>query len=638
MASSVIYKKLQEKFKELGDKGVIPSASNVMGMDAISQALLAKSFMQPQVAERTPIKTEADVDIDIKAEAVIDVDAEEIKPEREGQTPQDDSGKGVTNDKNLTFGEKLGKVLGISPKSETEKKQIEKEKAAEKKRQYKKFKKDLVDGITKPFKAIFTKPLDLFKNNWKKIMLLLGVLFLKPSQMKKVWEALKGLGEWFMNDGIKIITQIGEVLSEYIPKLFDLISPFFKWVGEKIFGKSRKDSFDEENKIVQEKQAIYDNKEYQTNWYGQKETDEEYRARKAKEKIDLDAAKEKRDRFGHVNKDGKFIPNKDTRRQGGLLGESDGIFDSIMDSAPAIGMGLGGLGLAGVGIGGMTKLGLKGAWGATKGVAKLAKNTGRIGLRAIGVGGGQEALKRVARLKANRMTNLVGAGMPFGGVKPTAITPTKIPTQMSLPFNAPKQMSLFSEKAIKETAETTAKAASKTVGKSAAKTIGKSALKKIPILGAVAGLGFAIDRAIDGDWLGATGELASGLMGATGVGMAGSAAIDVALLARDIKNSKEKEDGAKLEKLEQEDETGRKEVIATVASQLEAKSNPQERTNLLQGLHKENQNLKFNGDLKVTEVNDNSVVNNYYGSQGDTVIPLPAETTIKELKPLPKGH
>ena len=132
MASSVIYKKLQEQFKELGDKGVIPSASNVMGMDAISQALLAKSFMQPQVAERTPIKTEADVDIDIKAEAVIDVDAEEIKPEREGQTSQDDSGKGVTNDKNLTFGEKLGKVLGISPKSETEKKTNRKRKSCRK--------------------------------------------------------------------------------------------------------------------------------------------------------------------------------------------------------------------------------------------------------------------------------------------------------------------------------------------------------------------------------------------------------------------------------------------------------------------------------------------------------------------------
>ena len=43
------------------------------------------------------------------------------------------------------------------------------------------------------------------------------------------------------------------------------------------------------------------------------------------------------------------------------------------------------------------------------------------------------------------------------------------------------------------------------------KALGKSALKKIPILGALAGLGFAAGRAFEGDWAGAGMEAASGV-------------------------------------------------------------------------------------------------------------------------------
>ena len=71
-----------------------------------------------------------------------------------------------------------------------------------------------------------------------------------------------------------------------------------------------------------------------------------------------------------------------------------------------------------------------------------------------------------------------------------------------------------------------AKAVGKTVGKAA----GKSALKKIPILGALAGLGFGISRAMDGDWTGAGLEVLSG--GASiipGLGTAASLGIDSAL-------------------------------------------------------------------------------------------------------------
>lgn len=79
------------------------------------------------------------------------------------------------------------------------------------------------------------------------------------------------------------------------------------------------------------------------------------------------------------------------------------------------------------------------------------------------------------------------------------------------------------------------KSLGKQAGKLGAKAVGKSLLKKIPILGALAGVGFAISRASKGDWLGAAGELASGVASTIpGLGTAASIAIDAGLAARDI--------------------------------------------------------------------------------------------------------
>jgi hypothetical protein len=74
----------------------------------------------------------------------------------------------------------------------------------------------------------------------------------------------------------------------------------------------------------------------------------------------------------------------------------------------------------------------------------------------------------------------------------------------------------------------------KTATKAAGKTIFKSALKKLPIIGAVAGLGFAASRAMSGDWSGAAMEAGSGLVGTLpGLGTAASIGIDAALAAKD---------------------------------------------------------------------------------------------------------
>jgi len=68
------------------------------------------------------------------------------------------------------------------------------------------------------------------------------------------------------------------------------------------------------------------------------------------------------------------------------------------------------------------------------------------------------------------------------------------------------------------------------------KGIGKSLIKKIPLVGAVAGLGFGAYRLMQGDTAGAAMEVASGVAGSIpGVGTAASVGIDAALAAKDAK-------------------------------------------------------------------------------------------------------
>ena len=62
----------------------------------------------------------------------------------------------------------------------------------------------------------------------------------------------------------------------------------------------------------------------------------------------------------------------------------------------------------------------------------------------------------------------------------------------------------------------------------------RSILKKIPIVAGLAGVAFGIQRAMEGDLLGAGLEITSGLLGATGVGGGAGLAIDGFLLGRDL--------------------------------------------------------------------------------------------------------
>lgn len=79
------------------------------------------------------------------------------------------------------------------------------------------------------------------------------------------------------------------------------------------------------------------------------------------------------------------------------------------------------------------------------------------------------------------------------------------------------------------------KVGGKTVAKTAAKGVGKSLVKKVPLVGAIAGIAFGLERAIKGDWVGAMGEVASGVASSfPGVGTAISTGIDAALVAKDV--------------------------------------------------------------------------------------------------------
>ena len=98
-----------------------------------------------------------------------------------------------------------------------------------------------------------------------------------------------------------------------------------------------------------------------------------------------------------------------------------------------------------------------------------------------------------------------------------------------------KTASTFTHKMLKAPAIKSAqKTVAKTGAKTAAKAGAKSIMKKIPVIAGLAGIAFGIQRAMEGDLLGAGLEVASGIMGATGVGGGLGLAIDGFLLGRDL--------------------------------------------------------------------------------------------------------
>jgi hypothetical protein len=89
-------------------------------------------------------------------------------------------------------------------------------------------------------------------------------------------------------------------------------------------------------------------------------------------------------------------------------------------------------------------------------------------------------------------------------------------------------------KSADDVAEAALKTGAKTAGKAGGKALFRSIMKKIPIIAGVAGVAFGIQRALEGDLMGAGLEITSGILGATGVGGSAGLAIDGFLLGRDL--------------------------------------------------------------------------------------------------------
>ena len=101
----------------------------------------------------------------------------------------------------------------------------------------------------------------------------------------------------------------------------------------------------------------------------------------------------------------------------------------------------------------------------------------------------------------------------------------------------------------------------------------KSGVKKVPILGAVAGTAFAVERFLSGDKLGALGEFASGIASIfPGAGTAVSTAIDATMMARDAQKelSKSAEDTKVIADSVKKEEKAQKEVVEAKASEIKS--------------------------------------------------------------------
>jgi hypothetical protein len=165
---------------------------------------------------------------------------------------------------------------------------------------------------------------------------------------------------------------------------------------------------------------------------------------------------------------------------------------------------------------------------AMRGVGALARGAGALGKKAF------QGVKNLGSKVGNFMR---------GGAAP-ALTPT-MPTGTAAPATTVPAAKVAAAETAGTTAtkgaaaatsagEAAAKTGTKTAAKAAGKGVLKSALKKIPIIGAVAGLGFAASRLMAGDKTGAALEAASGLAGTIpGIGTAASVGLDATLAARD---------------------------------------------------------------------------------------------------------
>ena len=99
----------------------------------------------------------------------------------------------------------------------------------------KSWQENMVGTLTK---TLTDNPITNFiKDHWGKLLIGLSFLFLKPAQMKKVWEALKGMATWLWENGPGIFKGMVSALETIVPMIGKLVGGIFKW----LFGKTAKE-------------------------------------------------------------------------------------------------------------------------------------------------------------------------------------------------------------------------------------------------------------------------------------------------------------------------------------------------------------------------------------------------------------
>jgi len=180
---------------------------------------------------------------------------------------------------------------------------------------------------------------------------------------------------------------------------------------------------------------------------------------------------------------------------------------------------------------------LKKFLGPLASMAGLVKGMAIAGI-AYYAASGLSKLASMGMFKGLKMPKLSGVKNMFSLGSKAAPAATKMVAPMVAGTIAPtaaKSIAPTAAKVLPKAVSTVAPTAAKAVTKTAGKSIGKSLLKKIPVVGALAGIGFGISRAMKGDFTGAIGEVASGAASLIpGIGTAASVAIDAGLAARDI--------------------------------------------------------------------------------------------------------
>ncbi len=181
-------------------------------------------------------------------------------------------------------------------------------------------------------------------------------------------------------------------------------------------------------------------------------------------------------------------------------------------------LGYGGGGVQGIGGGGSAGSAGSGAIGSTRKSTFGQRVMGFFGKALIG-----KALKWTLKKGLRRMPRSIGRNL---------LRMRNAPRRLGKKV-VRKAVTKFATSGVGKKIAT--KIGAKTVAKGVGKGIGKSLAKKVPILGAVMGAAFAVDRLRKGDFLGAGLELASGVASIfPGIGTGISVGLDAALIARDV--------------------------------------------------------------------------------------------------------